>query len=59
MRLQWRVHLLRRAEDVLENVVGLGKGLVDVAAPQMVVERDIGVALAGKMLQIGEHAGRL
>jgi hypothetical protein len=44
------MHLLRRAEDVLEEVVGRGKGLVDVAASQMVVERDIGVALTGKML---------
>ena len=59
MRLERRVHLLRRAEDVLEDVVGLGEGLVDVAAPQMVVERDIGIALAGEVLEVGEHAGRL
>jgi len=45
--------------NVLEDVVRRGKGLVDVAASQMVVERDIGIALASKMLQIGEHAGRL
>ena len=44
--LERRVHHLLRAEGVLEDMVGRGEGRVDVAAPQLVVERDIGVRCA-------------
>ena len=44
-------------EAVLENMVGAGKGGFDVAAPQLIIERDIGVAATLEMLEIGESAG--
>ena len=47
------------AEFVLEHVRGRGEGLVDVAAPQLGIEREIGVLLALEMLEVGEGAGRL
>ena len=50
---------LLRLERVLEHVVGAREGGVDVAAPQMIIERDVGAGLALEMLQIGERAGRL
>ena len=39
--------------------VGRGEGLVDVAAPQAEIERDIGALAALEMLQVGEGAGGL
>ena len=51
-------HLLR-AEGVLEHLRGLGEGLVDVAAPQPEVERDIGALAALEVLEVGEGAGGL
>ena len=42
-RLERQVQHLLGAERVLENVVGLGEAPSDVAAPQLVVERDVGV----------------
>ena len=51
-------HLLG-AEGVLEHVRGLGEGLVDVAAPELEIERDIGALAALEMLEVGEGAGRL
>ncbi len=42
------------AECVLEHVRRFGEGLVDVAAPQLGIEREIGVALPLEMLEVGE-----
>ena len=58
-RLERRVHDLLRAERMLEDVVRRGEGRLGVAAAQVVVERDVGAALAFEMLEIGERAGRL
>ncbi len=58
MRLERRVHDLLGAEGVLEHLRGRGKGAFRIAAPQMEVERDIGRAPSGQMLQVGEGAGR-
>jgi hypothetical protein len=57
MRLQWRVHCLLRAEGVLEYLRGFGKGALDIAAPEVKIERDIRVAPSGEVLQIGKGAG--
>ena len=43
-RLERQVQHLLGAEHVLEHMIGFGEGLVDIAAPQLVIERDIGVA---------------
>src|SRR5665213_343158 len=51
-------HLLS-AEGVLENVRGRGEGLLDIAAPQSKIERDVGALAAFEMLEIGEGAGGL
>ena len=51
-------HLLG-AEGVLEHVRRRGEGLVDVAAPQPEIERDVGALAALEMLEIGKGAGRL
>ena len=42
-RLEREVEHLLRAEGVLENVRGSGECLLHVAAPQLEIERDIGV----------------
>ena len=42
-RLERHVHHLLRAEAVLEHPVGRGERLLHVAAPQLEVERDVGV----------------
>ena len=47
------------AELVLELVGGGGIGLVEIAAAQPVVERDVGVLDPLEVLEIGEGAGRL
>jgi hypothetical protein len=50
MRLQWRMHLLRRAEDVLEEVVGRGKGLGDLNEPMIlgaIAAVEMGLELTG------------
>ena len=39
--------------------VGRGEGLVDVAAPELEIERDIGALATLEMLEIGEGAGGL
>jgi hypothetical protein len=59
MRFEWRVHRLLRAEGVLEYLLGGGERLVDIAAPELKVECDVGVAPSGEVLQIGKRAGRL
>ncbi len=46
------------AEAVLENMGGRGEGLVDVAAPQPGVHREIGRLASLEMLEIGKAAGR-
>ncbi len=58
-RLEREVEALLGAERVLENMRGLGEGLVDIAAPQAEVERDIGALAALEMLEVGEGAGGL
>ena len=50
-------HLLG-AKAVLEDVRGREHRL-HIAAPQLVIERDIGVLASRQMLEIGEGAGRL
>ena len=42
-------HLLR-AEGVLEDLGGVGEGLVDIAAPELEIERDIGALAALEVL---------
>ena len=59
VRLERQMQHLLGAEGVLEHVRGGGEGLVDVAAPQPEIERDIGALAAFEMLEIGEGAGRL
>ena len=58
-RLERHVQHLLGAERVLEHVVGLREGRRHVAAPQVEVERDVGVGLALQMLEVRERAGRL
>ena len=58
-RLERQVQHLLGLELVLELVLGRGVGLVEVAAAQLVVERDVGVLGVLEMLEIGEGAGRL
>jgi hypothetical protein len=45
-------------EGVLKNAVRVGERLVGVAAPQVIVERNIGALAALQMFQIGKRAGR-
>ena len=59
IRLEREMQHLLGAEGVLEHVRGCGEGLVDVAAPQLEIERDIGALAALEMLEVGEGAGRL
>ena len=49
----------RGAEGVLEHVRRRREGLVDIAAPEPEIERDIGAAAALEVLEIREGAGRL
>ena len=58
-RLEREMQHLLGAERVLEHVRGLGKALLDVAAPQLEVERHVGVLAAGEVLEVGERAGGL
>ena len=58
-RLEREMQHLLGAEGVLEHVLGVGEGLVDVAAAQLEVERDVGALAALEVLEIGEGAGRL
>ena len=58
-RLEGQMQALLRLERVLEHVIGLGHGGLGIAAPQMIIERDIGAAAALEMFQVGEGAGRL
>ena len=44
---------------MLEDAAARGKRRVDVAAPQMKVERDVGAALALEVLEVGKRPGRL
>ena len=50
---------LLRAEGMLEDLGRTGKGLVDVAAPELEIERDIGALAALEVLEVGERAGGL
>ena len=45
-------------ERVFDYAIGAGESLINVAAPQMIVERDIGSLAAFKVFQIGERPGR-
>ena len=58
-RLERQVQHLLGAELVLELVLGGGVGLVEVAAAQPVVEREVGVLGALEVLEVGEGAGGL
>ena len=51
-------HLLG-AKLVLEFVHGTSIGLLELAAAQPVIERDVGVLDAFEMLEIGERTRRL
>jgi hypothetical protein len=44
---------------MLEDMIRLVERTLDVAAAQAVVQRDVGVALALQVLEIGERSGRL
>ncbi len=56
-RLERHVQAFLRAEFVLEHVRRFGKRLVDVAAAQFGIEREVGVFLALEMFEVGEAAG--
>ena len=58
-RLEGHVQAFLRAEFVLEDMRRRRERLVDVAAAQFGIEREIGVALALEMLEVGEGAGGL
>ncbi len=58
-RLEREVKHLLRVKGVLEHVRGLGEGLVDIAPPQLEIERDVGALATLEVLEIGEGAGRL
>jgi hypothetical protein len=58
-RLERHVQAFLGAEFVLEDMRGFGEGLVDVAAAQFGVEREVGVFLALEVLEVGEAAGGL
>ena len=58
-RLEGKMQALLRLERVFEHMIGFGHGGIGIAAPQMIIERDIGAAAALEMFQIGESAGRL
>jgi hypothetical protein len=53
------MHHLLRAEAVLEHLVRGLERRRGVAAPQVEVEREVGVLLALEVLQVGERAGGL
>ena len=59
MRFEWQVQHFLGAERVLEHMRRRREGLVDVAAPQPEIERDIGALAALEMLEVGESAGWL
>jgi hypothetical protein len=59
MRFQRRVHCLLGVEGVLEHPLGVGERFRGIATPEVKIERDIGVATTGEVLQIGKGAGRL
>ena len=42
-RLERRVHDLLRLEHVLEHMIGGRHGTADIAAAELIVERDVGV----------------
>src|SRR5665811_2054955 len=58
-RFECQVKHLLGAECVLKHMRGGGKGLVDVAASQPKIERNIGALAALEMLEVGEGAGGL
>ena len=53
------MHHLLGVERVLEHVVGAAKAASISPRRRWIVERDVGVALAVEMLEVGERAGRL
>ncbi len=54
-----RLQRRRIVERVLEHVRGARERRLGIAAPQLIVERDIGAFAAGQMLEVGEGAGGL
>jgi len=50
---------LLRLERVLDHARGARQRGLDVTAPQVIVERDVGIGTALEMFQIGERAGGL
>ena len=58
-RLQRQMQHRLGAEGVLEHVIGRGQRRLGVAEAQVIVERDIGAAPAGEMLEVGKRAGGL
>ncbi len=56
-RLQGRVGDRLGAKRMLEHAPGRRKGRVNVAAAQLIVERDVGVLAPRQMLEIGEGPG--
>ena len=53
------MHDLLGAEFMFEDMIRFSKGRLHIAAPQLVIQRDIGAAPALEMLQIGEGGGWL
>src|SRR5262245_7949684 len=58
-RLECKVQHLLRPEGVFKDVRGRDKRLIDIAAPEPEIERDIGTLAPLEVLQIGKGAGRL
>ncbi len=58
-RLERRVHHRLRVENMLENVIRRGESRFGIAAQQMIIERDIGIAPTLQMLQIRKSGGWL
>ncbi len=56
--LKWQMQALLRLERVFDNLVRLGEACFRVTAFEMIIERDVGVGFALKMLEIGKCPGR-
>ena len=58
-RLERQMQALLGLEGMRDNAIGARHGGIDVAAPQVIVERHIGAGAALEVFEIGKRAGRL
>ena len=54
MRFEWQVQYFLGAERMLEHIRRRRESLVDIAAPQLEIERDVGPFAALEVLEVGE-----